>query len=59
MPLSSGTLTYPKIVQRPEVLKQTTEKTLAGTANMQVELDTLTADTYLGAGDLSWQAIIW
>jgi HK97 family phage major capsid protein len=59
VPLSSGTLTYPKIIQRPEVLKQTTEKTLAGTANMQVELDTLTADTYLGAGDLSWQAINW
>lgn len=59
VPLSSGTLTYPKIIQRPEVLKQTTEKTLAGTANMQVELNTLTAETYLGAGDLSWQAISW
>jgi hypothetical protein len=59
VPLTSGTLTYPKIAQRPEVLKQTTEKTEAGTANMQVTLETLTAETYLGAGDLSWQAINW
>jgi HK97 family phage major capsid protein len=59
VPLNSGTLTYPKIAQRPEVLKQSAEKTEAGTANMQVTLETLTAETYLGAGDLSWQAINW
>lgn len=59
VPLESGRLTYPKIAQRPEVLKQTTEKTLAGTANLQVTLETLTADTYLGGGDLSWQTITW
>jgi len=57
--LDSGKLTYPQIAQRPEVLKQTTEKTLAGTANMQVTLTTVTADTYLGGGDLSWQTINW
>jgi len=59
VPLDSGKLTYPQIAQRPEVLKQSTEKTLAGTANMQVTLTTVTADTYLGGGDLSWQTINW
>lgn len=57
--LSSGRLTYPKIAQRPEVLKQTAEKTEAGTANMQVTLEDITADTYLGGGNLSWQTINW
>lgn len=57
--LASGQLTYPRITQRPTVTKQTAEKTEAGTANMQVVLDTITADTYLGAGDLSWQTITW
>jgi HK97 family phage major capsid protein len=59
VPLTTGTLTYPRVTQRPEVLKQGAEKTEAGTANMQWALDTVTADTYLGAGDLSWQAINW
>lgn len=59
VPLTSGTLTYPRVTQRPTVVKQTTEKTEAGTANMQWVLDTVTAETYLGAGDLSWQAINW
>jgi HK97 family phage major capsid protein len=57
--LSSGKLTYPKIAQRPEVLKQGSEKTEAGTQKMEVTLEDMTADTYLGAGDLSWQAINW
>lgn len=57
--LSSGQLTYPRITQRPTVLKQAAEKTEAGTANMQVVMDTVTADTYLGGGDLSWQTISW
>lgn len=59
VPLTTGSLTYPKIAQRPQVSKQNTEKTEAGTLNMQVTLETLTADTYLGAGDLSWQTITW
>ncbi len=57
--LSRGSLTYPKIDQRPEVLKQGSEKTEAGTANMQISMKTLNADTYLGGGDLSWQTINW
>lgn len=57
--LESGRMTYPKIVQRPEVRRQTAEKTEAGTANMQVDLDQLLADTYLGGGNLSWQTINW
>ncbi len=59
VPLTSGRLTWPRITGRPEVLKQSAEKTEAGTAKMSVVLDTLTADTYLGGGDLSWQAINW
>jgi HK97 family phage major capsid protein len=57
--LTSGKLTYPKIAQRPEVEVQTAEKTEAGTANMQVTMEDLTADTYLGGGNLSWQVINW
>lgn len=57
--LDRGSLTYPKISQRPAVTIQSTEKTEGGTANMQVTLETLTAETYIGGGDLSWQAINW
>jgi hypothetical protein len=57
--LTTGRLTYPKIAQRPEVLKQSTEKTEAGTANMQVDLEDIVAETYLGGGNLSWQVINW
>ena len=57
--LSRGKLTYPKIAQRPEVSKQGTEKTEGGTANMQIDLDDITADTYIGGGNLSWQTINW
>ena len=57
--LTSGRLTYPRITGRPESLKQSAEKTEAGTARMSVVLDTVNADTYLGAGDLSWQTINW
>jgi hypothetical protein len=46
-------------VQRPQVAKQGAEKTEAGTAKMIVNPATLQADTYLGGGDLSWQAINW
>jgi HK97 family phage major capsid protein len=59
VPLDRGQLTYPRITGRPEVLLQSAEKTEAGTARMSVTLDTLTAETYLGGGDLSWQAINW
>jgi HK97 family phage major capsid protein len=59
VPLTTGSLTYPKIDQRPQALKQTAEKTEGGTANMQVSMQTLTADTYIGGGDLSWQTITW
>jgi hypothetical protein len=38
---------------------QSAEKTEGGTANMQVTLETLTAQTYIGGGDISWQAINW
>ncbi len=57
--LDRGQLTYPKIAQRPEVLLQSSEKTEGGTANLQVTLETLTAQTYIGGGDISWQAMNW
>lgn len=59
VPLSRGTLTYPKIDTRPTVVKQSTEKTEGGTVKMEVSLQTITAETYLGGGDLSWQAVNW
>jgi hypothetical protein len=57
--LDRGSLTYPKISQRPAVTIQSSEKTEGGTANLQVTLETLTAETYIGGGDLSWQALNW
>lgn len=57
--LMRGTLTYPKVTQRPVVAVQTAEKTEAGNQAMNVDLVTATASTYLGGGDLSWQAINW
>lgn len=57
--LERGTLTYPDITQRPQVLLQSSEKTEGGTADMQVALRTKTASTYIGGGNLSWQAINW
>jgi hypothetical protein len=41
------------------VAVQASEKTEAGNQSMHVDMETITADTYLGGGDLSWQAINW
>jgi hypothetical protein len=57
--LERGTLTYPDITQRPQVLLQSSEKTEGGTLDMQIALRTATASTYIGGGNLSWQAINW
>ena len=57
--LTSGSFTYPQVTQRPQVIKQTAEKTEAGTAKMTASMTTIQAETYLGGGDLSWQAIQW
>jgi hypothetical protein len=57
--LERGTLTYPKVSQRPIVAVQASEKTEAGNQGMVVDMETATASTYLGGGDLSWQAINW
>jgi len=57
--LERGQLTFPKITQRPVVAVQATEKTEAGNQGMLVTMETATASTYLGGGDLSWQAINW
>jgi hypothetical protein len=57
--LERGVLTFPKITQRPVVEVQSTQKTEAGNTGMVVDMETATASTYLGGGDLSWQAINW
>ena len=57
--LVRGQLTYPKVTQRPVVAVQASEKTEAGNQGMLVAMETATASTYLGGGDLSWQAINW
>ena len=38
---------------------QASEKTEAGNQSMHVDMVTTTATTFLGSGDLSWQAINW
>lgn len=57
--LTKGQLTYPRILQRPQVSLQSAEKVEGGTANMQIEMVTVNASTYIGGGDLSWQAVSW
>jgi HK97 family phage major capsid protein len=57
--LERGTLTYPVVATRPVVAVQGTEKTEAGNTGMVINLATTTASTYLGGGDLSWQAVNW
>jgi hypothetical protein len=57
--LVRGTLAYPRVDQAPVVAVQAAEKTEAGNQNMEIPMVTTTASTYLGGGDLSWQAINW
>jgi hypothetical protein len=57
--LINGRLTWPKITSRPRVRVQGTEKTETSSVRMGVDMEDETADTYLGAGNLSWQAINW
>jgi len=57
--LERGTLTYPQVDTPPVVAVQNTEKTEAGNTGMAISMVTKTATTYLGGGDLSWQAINW
>lgn len=57
--LTSGKLQYPSLTQRPQVGKQTAEKTEAPSRKMTVVMLDVIADTYVGAGNLSWQAINW
>lgn len=59
VPLQNGTLSWPKITQRPTVAVQAAEKTETASTKMVVAMQSTLADTYLGAGDLSWQTINW
>lgn len=57
--LERGTLSYPVVTTRPVVAVQSAQKTEAGNTGMVIDMVTATATTYLGGGDLSWQAINW
>lgn len=57
--LERGQLTYPKLVTRPVVSVQATQLTEGGDQELNVSMQTATASTYLGGGNLSWQAINW
>lgn len=57
--LNRGSFTYPQVDTSPVVAVQTTQKTEAGNVGLAVSLVTKNATTYLGGGDLSWQAINW
>ncbi len=59
VPLDRGSMTYPKVDTRPTVVEQTSEKTEGGTIAPAISQQTLTAKTYLGAGNISWQAANW
>jgi hypothetical protein len=58
--LENGKLTYPKIATRPTVGKQATQKTEATPyTKLAVTMESMQAEVFLGAGDLSWQTINW
>ncbi len=57
--LVRGVLNYPSVDTSPIVSVQNTQKTEAGNVGMAISMVTATASTYLGGGDLSWQAINW
>lgn len=57
--LTKGTVTYPQVDATPVVAVQGTQKTEAGNTGMDISMVTATASTYLGGGNLSWQAIEW
>ena len=50
-------VTYPQVDATPVVAVQETQKTEAGNTGMDISMVTKTASTYLGGGNLSWQAI--
>jgi hypothetical protein len=51
------TVTYPQVDATPVVAVQGTQKTEAGNTGLDVSMVTKTASTYLGGGNISWQAI--
>ena len=55
--LTQLTYTYPQVDASPVVAVQGTQKTEAGNTGMDISMVTKTASTYLGGGNLSWQAI--
>jgi hypothetical protein len=54
--LTNLVLNYPRVDTKPVVAVQASEKTEAGNTGLAVSMQTTTASTYLGGGDISWQA---
>lgn len=57
--LTAGKIQFPRITERPEVAKQTAEKTEAGDGSMTVTFEDVLAETFLVAANFSWQTIQW
>jgi hypothetical protein len=55
--LTNLVYTYPQLDASPVVAAQGTQKTEAGNTGLDVSMVTKTATTYLGGGNMSWQAI--
>jgi HK97 family phage major capsid protein len=54
--LNNLVLNYPRVDTKPVVAVQASEKTEAGNTGLAVSMQSTTASTYLGGGDISWQA---
>jgi hypothetical protein len=50
------TLNYPRVDGKPIVAVQASQKTEAGNVGLDISMQTTTAATYLGGGNISWQA---
>jgi len=57
LPPAGETWKFPKITQRPEVGKQTTEKSEVASQKTVISSEDFSMETYAGAGDLSIQLI--
>jgi HK97 family phage major capsid protein len=59
LPLTSGSIQYPRITARPTVAEQVTQKTEVGVGTMTVAMQTKAAKTFLSSANFSWQTIQW
>ena len=59
LPLTSGSIQYPRITARPTVAEQVTQKTEVGVGTMTVAMQTKAAKTFLSSANFSWQTVQW